>query len=381
MSEKYKKELEHLRDQKSFVGKHQVIYASEKIEKVMKYIQKIANTSSTVLLTGESGVGKEIFARTIFEMGPRRNKPFIKVNCGAISEALLESELFGYEKGAFTGANSTGKMGLFQMAHKGILFLDEIAEIPLNLQVKLLRVLQEREFIPVGGSAVVEVDVQIIAATNKNLEKMVEEGTFREDLFYRLNVLPVNIPPLRERPEDIPLLSLHFLQKFNEKYGRNNQLSQNALDVLEAYYWPGNVRELQNIIERISITAEEELIEAHQITPLLKREKKPQPQQRFTKLMPLKEATKAVEEQLIKMAIEEYKTTSMAAKVLGVSQSTISRKYQEIQEKISRGEEIGMVTRHRLSPAAGVTDTIEGDQGNSVIAGKNSAGMIQSEQK
>lgn len=341
MSEKYKKELEHLRDQKNFVRKHQVIYASEKIEKLMKYIQKIASTSSTVLLTGESGVGKEVFARTIYEMGPRSNKPFIKVNCGAISESLLESELFGYEKGAFTGAVQTGKLGFFRMANKGILFLDEIAEMPLNLQVKLLRVLQEREFIPVGGSTVVEVDVQIIAATNKNLEKMVEEGTFREDLYYRLNVLPVNIPALRERPEDIPLLSLHFLQKFNEKYERSNQLSQDALDVLESYSWPGNVRELQNIIERISVTADEELIEAYHITPLLKKGKK-RPQQRLTKIMPLKEATKAVEEQLIKMAIDEYKTTSMAAKVLGVSQSTISRKYQEIQEKMSRGEEIGI---------------------------------------
>jgi len=342
MSEKYKKELEHLRDQKSYTRNHQVIYGSEKIEKVMKYIQKIANTSSTVLLTGESGVGKEVFARTIYEMGPRSNKPFVKVNCGAIPETLLESELFGYEKGAFTGANQTGKPGYFRMANKGIIFLDEVAEMPLNLQVKLLRVLQEREIIPVGGSDVVEVDVQIIAATNKNLEQMVEEGTFREDLYYRLNVIPVQIPPLRERPEDIPLLSLHFLQKFNEKYERSHQLSQDALDVLESYSWPGNVRELQNIIERISVTSDEELIESYHITPLLKKGKKSYVQQRMNKIMPLKEATRAIEEQLIKMAMDEYKTTSMAAKVLGVSQSTISRKYQEIQEKLRRGEKIGI---------------------------------------
>jgi transcriptional regulator with PAS, ATPase and Fis domain len=342
MSEKYKKELEHLRDQKQYVKNRQVIYCSEKIEKVMKYIQKVANTSSTVLLTGESGVGKEVFARTIYEMGPRSNKPFIKVNCGAIPETLLESELFGYEKGAFTGANTNGKPGYFRMANKGIIFLDEVAEMPLNLQVKLLRVLQEREIIPVGGSEVVEVDVQIIAATNKNLEKMVEEGTFREDLYYRLNVIPVHIPPLRERPEDIPLLSLHFLQKFNEKYGRNYQLSQDALDVLESYSWPGNVRELQNIIERIVVTADDDLIEAYHITPLLKKGKKQYMQQRLNKIIPLKEATKAVEEQLIKMAMEEYKTTTLAAKMLGVSQSTVSRKFQEIQEKMSRGEEIGL---------------------------------------
>lgn len=341
MSEKYKKELEHLRDQKQYVKSRQVIYGSEKIEKVMKYIHKIANTSSTVLLTGESGVGKEVFARTIYELGPRSSKPFVKVNCGAIPENLLESELFGYEKGAFTGANANGKHGYFRMANKGIIFLDEIAEMPLNLQVKLLRVLQEREIIPIGGTEVVEVDVQIIAATNKNLEKMVEEGTFREDLYYRLNVIPVQIPPLRERPEDIPLLSLHFLQKFNEKYERHNQLSQDALDVLESYSWPGNVRELQNIIERLVVTADEDLIEAEDITPLLKKGKKQFMQHRIHKIIPLKEATRAVEEQLIKMAMDEYKTTSMAAKMLGVSQSTISRKFQEIQEKMSRGEEIG----------------------------------------
>lgn len=341
ISEKYKKELEHLRDQKQYAKNRQLIYASEPMEKVMKYIHKIANTSSTVLLTGESGVGKEVFARTIYELGPRYSQPFVKVNCGAIPETLLESELFGYEKGAFTGANSNGKPGYFRMAHKGVLFLDEIGEMPLNLQVKLLRVLQEREIIPVGGSEIVEVDVQIIAATNKNLEKMVEEGTFREDLYYRLNVIPVVIPPLRDRPEDIPLISLHFLQTFNEKYARSTQLSQDALDLLESYSWPGNVRELQNIIERIVVTADEDLIEAHHITPLLKTKKKQYLRQRLTKIMPLKEATRAMEEQLIKMAMDEFKTTSMAAKVLGVSQSTISRKYQEIQEKISRGEPIG----------------------------------------
>ncbi len=342
MSEQYKKELEHLRVEKMLSKNHQVVYSSEKIENVMKYIGKIAGTSSTVLLTGESGVGKEVFARAIYELGPRRNQPFIKVNCGAIPETLLESELFGYEKGAFTGANASGKPGFFQMADKGILFLDEIAEMPLSLQVKLLRVLQEREVIPIGGSEVVEIDVQIIAATNKNLEKMVEEGTFREDLYYRLNVIPLHIPPLRERQEDIPLLSLHFLQKFNEKYGRNNQLSQDALDVLESYAWPGNVRELQNIIERVSVTSDEELIDSYQITPLLKKGKKNFVQRQINRIIPLKEATKALEEQLIKMAMDEYKTTSLAAKALGVSQSTISRKYQEIQEKLSRGEKIGI---------------------------------------
>jgi transcriptional regulator with PAS, ATPase and Fis domain len=341
LSEKYKKQLESLRDQKHFIGERQVIYRSEKIEKVMKNIRKVANVSSTVLLQGESGVGKEVFARAIHETGPRRNKPFIKVNCGAIPENLLESELFGYEKGAFTGANSAGKQGYFQLANNGILFLDEIGEMPVNLQVKLLRVLQEREVVPLGGSKVIEVDVQIIAATNKNLEKMVEEGKFREDLFYRLNVIPIPIPPLRERPEDIALLSLHFLHKFNEKYGRTLQLSEDAVDLLESYSWPGNVRELQNIIERISVTADEELVESIHIVPLLKKAKKYINRSKL-KITPLKEATKALEEQLIKMAMDEYKTTSLAAKILGVSQSTVSRKYQEIEEKIKRGEKVGI---------------------------------------
>lgn len=341
MSAQYKQELEHLRDQQQSAKQRQLIYASSKMEKLMNYIRKVAKSSSTVLLTGESGVGKEVFARTIYEWGARRSQPFVKVNCGAIPETLLESELFGYEKGAFTGASTSGKPGYFRMAHKGVLFLDEIAELPLGLQVKLLRVLQEREMIPLGGSEVVEVDVQIIAATNKNLERMVEEGLFREDLYYRLTVIPIVIPPLRERPEDIPLISLHFLHTFNEKYERSTQLSQDALDVLEAYSWPGNVRELQNIIERLVVTADEELIEAHHISPMLKKEKKRKFKERLTKIMPLKEATRAMEEQLISMAMDEYKTTSLAAKMLGVSQSTISRKYQEIQEKRSRGEQVG----------------------------------------
>lgn len=341
VSQKYKKELEDLKERKDYNPNRQLIYASEKIDKLMRYIKKISNVSSTVLLTGESGVGKEVFARTIHELGPRNNKPFIKVNCGAIPEQLLESELFGYEKGAFTGANSKGKPGYFQMANKGILFLDEIGELPLNLQVKLLRVLQERELMPIGGTEIVKIDIQIIAGTNKNLEEMVEKKEFREDLFYRLHVLPVHIPPLRERSEDIPLLSLHFLQKFNDKYERSNQLSQDALDLLESYAWPGNVRELQNIIERLSVTTEEELIDAEQILPLLKKGKNGIGQRRISKIPPLREAIKSLEEQLIINAMEVYKTTSEAGRALGVSQSTISRKYNEIQERQKRGDEVG----------------------------------------
>lgn len=338
-SEKYKKELENLRNRRGYNFNQQLVYGSEKIEKLMKYIKKISNVSSTVLLTGESGVGKEVFARVIHEMGPRRNKPFIKVNCGAIPEALLESELFGYEKGAFTGASSSGKQGFFQLADNGIMFLDEIGELPLNLQVKLLRVLQEREVMPVGGTKIEKIDVQILAATNKDLEKMVDAKQFREDLFYRLNVLPVHIPSLRERPEDIPYLSLHFLQIFNQKYDRNNQLSQDALDLLESYSWPGNVRELQNIIERLSVTAEDELIGAGQILPMLKKSAKVDASgTSVPTILPLKDAIQKVEENLIEMAMNRYNTTLKAAEVLGVSQSTVSRKYNEILKKRKQGE-------------------------------------------
>ncbi|WP_209123633.1 sigma 54-interacting transcriptional regulator [Alkalihalobacillus sp. BA299] len=337
-SEKYKKELEHFKDWSNLNINKKIIYRSDKIENVMKYIKKISNVSSTVLLTGESGVGKEVFSRAIHELGPRSNKPFIKVNCGAIPENLLESELFGYEKGAFTGANANGKPGYFKLANKGILFLDEIGELPLNLQVKLLRVLQEREFMPIGGTQPIDVDVQIITATNKDLEEMVERKEFREDLFYRLNVIPIHIPSLRERPEDIPLLCLHFLQNFNHKYNRNNQLSQDALDLLESYSWPGNVRELQNIIERLSVTNDNELIDSEQILPIIKKGKKSTGNKEINKIIPLKQAINNVEERLIILAMEEYQTTTEAAKALGVSQSTISRKYSELIKKKERGE-------------------------------------------
>ncbi len=333
LSQQYKQELDTLRGKVS--RETQMIYASEKMFRVVRDVEKVAKVSSTVLLIGESGVGKEVVARAIHEMGQRSDKPFVKVNCGAIPENLLESELFGYEKGAFTGADPQGKQGFFQQADKGILFLDEISELPFNLQVKLLRVLQEREIIPVGGTRVIPVDVQIVAATNRDLDALVEKGEFREDLYYRLNVIPIHIPPLRERIEDIALLAYHFLQKFNAKYERAVQISQDALDVLEVYPWPGNVRELQNVIERLVVTSDEEQVSAVQITRLLHWKKAhTRAKPLITNILPLKDAMDAVEEQLILMAMERYKTTTMAARILGVSQSTISRKYQRIQERL-----------------------------------------------
>jgi transcriptional regulator with PAS, ATPase and Fis domain len=223
-------------------------------------IKKVAPTDSTVLILGESGTGKELVATSIFENSDRKNKPFIKLNCAAIPEELLESELFGHEKGAFTGATKF-KPGKFDMAHQGTIFLDEIGDMPLNLQSKILRVIQEKEFYRVGGSRTIKVDVRFIASTNQNLEKMVQEGRFREDLYYRLNVFTLHMPPLRERKEDIPLLVDSFLQNLPNKV----EISSLALQMLMAFAWPGNIRELKNIIESAAVIAENGFIEPAQL--------------------------------------------------------------------------------------------------------------------
>lgn len=338
ISARYKKELDQFKNKDRFLKK--MIYCSPKMEKIMHQVKKIAEFSSTVLLSGESGVGKEVIAQAIHQFGKRSEKPFLKLNCGAIPETLLESELFGYVKGAFTGAEKNGKEGYFKQADGGILFLDEIGELPVHLQVKLLRVLQELEVIPIGSTTPIKIDVQIIAATNQNLAKMVEEGRFREDLYYRLNVIPIRIPPLRERPEDISLLAFHFLQQLNEKYGRKFYLTPDAINVLECYPWPGNVRELQNIIERLVVTADHAAIDGGFVSQFLtfgSERKKMKPV--VTRIMPLQEAMESVEEQLILLAMNQYKTTTKAAKALGISQSSVSRKYQKILNKKNRKTE------------------------------------------
>ncbi|MEH7403236.1 sigma 54-interacting transcriptional regulator [Gottfriedia acidiceleris] len=331
ISEQYKKELEDIKSKDRFVKK--LIYCSPKMEQIINQAKKIADFSSTVLLHGESGVGKEVIAQAIHQLGNRSSKPFLKLNCGAIPENLLESELFGYIKGSFTGADQN-KDGYFKQADEGVLFLDEIGEMPLHLQVKLLRVLQEQEVIPVGSTKPIKVNVQIIAATNKRLEKMVEERTFREDLYYRLNVIPLNIPPLRERIEDISLLAFHFLQQLNEKYNKSFHLTPDAINVLEFYSWPGNVRELQNIIERLVVSAEDQIINAEDVNQFLPNSydfNKSKPV--INKVIPLQEAIDYVEEQLIVLAMKQYKTTTKAAQVLGISQSSVSRKYQKIMNE------------------------------------------------
>jgi transcriptional regulator with PAS, ATPase and Fis domain len=329
ISDQYKQELDSFKNKDHFLKK--LVYCSPKMKQIMEHVTKVSNFSSTVLINGESGVGKEVIAQAIHQLGSRSNQPFLKLNCGAIPENLLESELFGYTKGSFTGADKNGKEGYFQKADKGILFLDEIGEMPPSLQVKLLRVLQEQEVIQIGSTTPIKIDVQIVAATNKKLEKMVEQGTFREDLFYRLNVIPIDVPPLRERPEDIPLLAFHFLQQLNERYHKNYHLSPDALNLLEVYSWPGNIRELQNMIERLAVSADHQTIDADFVSKFLSLGSKLKSEKPvITKILPLQEALEYVEEQLILLAMKQYKTTTKAAKALGVSQSSVSRKYQKI---------------------------------------------------
>lgn len=238
-----------------------MIGVSAEMKEVFKTIEKVSGSNSTVLLCGESGVGKELVARNIHSSSLRKDKSFVAVNCAAIPNELVESELFGHEKGAFTSAN-TAYMGKFEFANEGTIFLDEASSLSLNVQAKLLRVLQEREFTRVGGNKIIKVDVRIISSTNYDLQKAVQEKTFREDLYYRLNVVPVNIPPLRERKDDVIPLALHFLKEFNLKLNKKIKgFSEEALKVFMSYNWPGNIRELKNLVERLAVMADSELIE------------------------------------------------------------------------------------------------------------------------
>jgi DNA-binding NtrC family response regulator len=248
-------------------GRFRLIGESAAIKQIYGVVEKVANTPSTVLITGESGTGKELIARALHENSSRHGGPFIKINCAAIPKTLMESELFGYEKGAFTGAVGA-KPGRFELAHGGTLFLDEIGEIPIEMQVKLLRVLQESEFERVGGIKTIKVDVRLVTATNRDLLQEIGAGAFREDLFYRLNVVPIHIPPLRERREDIPLLVDHFIAKFNERLRKQiESIDDDAISRLVAHPWPGNIRELENLMERTVLFCEGPQIRASDLPP------------------------------------------------------------------------------------------------------------------
>ena len=242
-------------------GKYGLVGTSDQMQTIFKVIEQVADTPSTVLITGESGTGKELVAKALHEQSSRKGEPFIKINCAAIPKTLMESELFGYEKGAFTGATSS-KPGRFELADGGTLFLDEIGEIPVEMQVKLLRAIQESEFERVGGIKTLKVNVRLITATNRDLEQEIQRGNFREDLYYRLNVVPLQIPPLRLRKGDIPLLVAHIIKKFNERLKKNiSGIADDALAALEAHTWPGNIRELENVLERTILFCKGERIE------------------------------------------------------------------------------------------------------------------------
>lgn len=304
----------------------EIVMNSQKMKDLLELSWRIAQVDSTILIKGESGVGKELFAKFIFEKSKRRNGPFIRINCGAIPEQLLESELYGYESGAFTGAKKGGKPGMFELADKGTIFLDEIGELPIGLQAKLLRVLQEQEFVRVGGLEPIKVDVRILAATNRNLIQLIAEGKFRDDLFFRLNVIPLEIPALRERKEDsIPLLH-HFLKKFSKKYNISKILSPETINLLVEYDWPGNVRELSNMIERLIVTTPEETVKPYHLPKNILELVTEENTIYGYKIKNLKEAVVGFEQSLIHKAINKYGSTHKAAAVLGINPSTLFRK-------------------------------------------------------
>ena len=302
------------------------------LKKVLKLVTKVAATDSSVLILGESGTGKELIARAVHEKSPRINKPFVPINCGAIPENLLESELFGHVKGAFTGANQN-RAGRFELADGGTIFLDEIGEMPMLLQVKLLRVLQERSFEPVGGSRSVAVDVRVVAATNKDLEEEVEAGRFREDLYYRLNVVELSLPSLRRRQADIPLLCDYFNEKLETTKGRSvASFSPEAMAKLKSYAWPGNVRELENIVERLSVFCMGEIVEVDDLPDKLlrSRSKVPSNYDLPDEGVDLRQMVNDLEETMLRQALEKTGwNKNKAAVLLNMNRTTLVEKLKK----------------------------------------------------
>ncbi len=324
-----KEQLRRIEEQNYF---GHMVAKSNVMKSLFVLAEKAAQYNTTVLITGESGTGKELVARAIHKAGPRRQHPLVAVNCGSIPENLLESELFGHMKGAFTGADST-KKGLFEEAHKGTIFLDEIGELPLALQVKLLRVLQENEIRPVGSGQCLKIDARVIAATSRNLEKMVAEGIFREDLYYRLNVLPVEIPPLRERSEDIPLLCQHFIKQLNETLGRGVKgIAPSAMAALLQHPWPGNVRELENAIERAIVLAEKDVLDESSFSYSSLGVKTSSPLAQACEGYSLKNAQKVLEKEMIIKALKATNSNrTQAAKLLEISHPSLLSKIKTYQ--------------------------------------------------
>lgn len=302
---------------------HEIIGKSKEIRGVLDMALAVSVKKGNVLICGESGTGKELVARAIHFNSSRRNGPFIKVNCAALSDGVLESELFGHEKGAFTGA-MTKRIGRFELAHKGTLFIDEVADIPMATQVKLLRVLQEREFERVGGNETIRVDVRIITATNRDLSKAVEEKSFREDLYYRLNVIQINMPPLRKRKGDIPLLVSHFIEKFNREEGHSIRgVTKETMQVFMNYHWPGNIRELENAMVSAMTLAKDRFVEAKYLPSSVLFGSSTDEGFYF----PFGLSLKAMEEEVLRVTLEKFKgNRTKTARVLGISLRTLQRK-------------------------------------------------------
>lgn len=321
--EAYEKEIRNLkrRDGDDFVIR------SAQMMKLMDVIERVAVYDTNILITGETGAGKSLIAKKIHEISNRRDAPYVQVNCGAIPATLIESELFGYEKGAFTGAVNEGKKGLIEMAENGTLFLDEISELPLDLQVKLLQTIQYKEITKVGGVESKKINFRLITACNEDLAKMAARGTFREDLYYRLNVVNLRIPPLRERREDLEYMAISLLRKFNEKYGLDKKISKALFDFFLEYSWPGNIRELENTMERLVLASEGTYIKpsdlpADMLTTAGETSLRPGPKN-------LKQAMEAVEKAMVQKAYDETRTTTGVAKLLGISQSSAARKVEK----------------------------------------------------
>jgi len=325
LTQHYENQLRTL--QMQYNGSEKLVVSSAKMRKLLEMVIRLAAVESTILITGESGTGKELIAEIIHSNSSRSDKPLIKVNCGAIPENLLESELFGYEGGAFTGAKKEGKPGFIELAEGGTLFLDEIGEIPLNLQVKLLRFLQSKEIIRVGGSSYHNIDVRIVTATNRDLLDMVSKKQFREDLYYRLNVVPVHTPPLRERKEDIPTLVAHFMGLYNRKYHMERKIAPEVIDIFMQYEWPGNIRELENLIERLVVISPGDIIRREDLPAhLIDTVGVNSSYILVSGILPLKEAVESVEKQLLEKVYNKSLTTRQMAKELEVDASTIVRK-------------------------------------------------------
>lgn len=323
MLKRYKQEVEVLRKKEMSIP--DLMYKSKKMDGLLRLARRVAQVDSVVLLLGESGTGKSLLAKYIHKSSPRHNGPFISINCASIPQELMESELFGYSKGAFTGANEKGNIGLIELASEGTLFLDEIGELSLKMQAKLLQVLQENQYFKVGGREIKKVNCRIITATNRNLAEMVEKGEFREDLYYRLNVFEMEVPPLRERKEEIVPLVKYFLDMYNRKYKLNLEISDKCMDTFLKYSWPGNVRELQNIIQRLVVVTSGPVIEDCDLPKTLQNNTENTVNTDTSHPMPLDEAVSQYEKKLIQNAYKELGSSYAVAEALEISQSKASR--------------------------------------------------------